>query len=141
MIDHWLSAKGLDAIQKSGGWPEWVANHLDRPYPHRLQNDACEGFRVFFRPGKDWRHWRYAHHLTDHEALCILRDHKRVWLGKKGLQVLSCGGGRWIIESPEGYLGDDGKWYPWNDAAAEAFGDYDEALIEAILAVGAEDTK
>lgn len=129
MIDHWLDKKGLRANDKSGGWPEWEATQLDRPYRHRLQYDSTERFRVSFNCLKEWR---YSHHVGHHEALCILRDHKRVWLWDNHQIVVVR-----EYEAPHewealqvGATDEIGDCIP-NDACA----DYDEAMIDAILAM------
>ena len=115
MISDWLSESGQKA------WAVLPVEWEEAGFSYRLHRSSVHESWAIRRIDGD--RWAYDHHITDHEALCLLRDWAREWLGKAGVTFKSYGG------TTKYYYYDGGM-------VSEDYLDYDAALIAAVLAVG-----
>ena len=128
-IDHWLSDDGMKALKKMG-WPEW--DDL-RGCRERLQWQPL-GYGWAVWRGKTNTH-RYYHDrcVTDHIALCLLRDWARDCIEDQydGLTYASGLGGLTLEACLVSPGTDEQGW-----RLIAQGNDIDELLIKGILATG-----
>ena len=115
-IEHWLTEKGVDVIEKMGPL-EWRQSEATKC---QLKHTAFDMWWVERLAGFD------NGVITDHEALCLLRDWAREWLAARGIYIRPTSAselGDWRIV----YI--DGR----DDYGPSCRLDYDNTLIDAVL--------
>ena len=116
MIADWLGKPGQKALDIIG-WPEWIARGLkNRLDLNRGTSSGC-----------DWRVRNNAtcgDSISDHEALCLLREHARSWLAERGYVIV-----------PINTENLDGVWGLYDGKGTEILyeEDYDKAVIVAVI--------
>ena len=118
MLSDYLSEKGRKALEIAG-WPMWE----EAATVYSLASRPTEIVTVWVREATCFERKPKVQFISDHEALCILREWFRVWLLANGCDI---GMGDGEVEITEGSS-------PFR--ALSLAKDIDKAYIAAVLAL------
>ena len=129
MLDHWTDSAGAKAREKMGAVVWSIGKDIrDNECFRRLcLGTDLDGQPHFYEEAKHGDHWEWDDDTPPRVALCLLREHAREWLNRRGREVRKNRDGSscsvYFVEATVASM--------WRC-------DYDAALIAAVLAVEVE---